>query len=59
MAVVISALKPVARSPSSVCNGDHLDPLTEHAIDDEEWKPTQQKTSSVGDVKEARLQVAL
>src|SRR5262245_3190275 len=34
MAIVISALKPILRSPSSVCNGDYLNMLGEHAIDD-------------------------
>ena len=39
------------RSASSVCNGDHLYTLAEHAIDDEERKPTQQKSSGVADVE--------
>jgi hypothetical protein len=51
MPVIISALNPVVRSSSSVCNGDYLDTLTEDPIDDEEREPTEQKASGVADVR--------
>ena len=34
--IVISAFKPIVRSSSSVCNGNYLDTLAEHTVDDEE-----------------------
>src|SRR5262249_58513452 len=49
--VVISALKPILRSPSSVCNRNYLDTLVEHPVDDEEGEPTQQKASGVADIR--------
>lgn len=39
--VVISALKPIVRSPPSVCNGNYLDTLAEHSVNDEEREPAQ------------------
>ena len=46
-----SALKPIERSPSSVCNRNDLDTLAKHPIDDEKRKSTQQKASGVTDVR--------
>ncbi len=37
-AIVLSALKPILRSPSGVCSGNYLDALAEQAIDDRRKK---------------------
>ena len=36
MPIVISALKPIVRSPPTVCNGNYLVMLAAESVDDEE-----------------------
>jgi hypothetical protein len=55
VSIIFSAFKPVVRFPPCVRNGDDLDMLAGHAIDDEERESAKQKGAGAAHVRRRGL----